>query len=126
MKKTNLIIIMAISLLTLFLLCSCSRGSVTRAGNTMRNTARRTENFMDNGLNSVRNGIENGANTVVGGMYGANSGYNANAGIGTTTGGTTVAKGGTATNLLPTLNERNRINKGMINTNRGALDGGLR
>lgn len=124
MKKTNLFIIVAISLLTLFLLCSCSRGSVTRAGDSMRNAARRTENFIDSGLNAVENGVENGMGTVVGGMYGANSGYSGNAGIGTTT-GANYARGGNATNLLPTINERNHTNKGMINTNRGSLDGGM-
>lgn len=124
MKKTNLFIIMALAIVTLFLLCSCSRGSVTRAGDSMRNAGRRAENFMDNGLNAVENGVENGRNTVIGGMYGANSGYNGNAGIGTTT-GANYARGGNATNLLPTLGNKAGANRGMINTNRGSLDGGM-
>lgn len=123
MKKTNLLFIISLAIVTVFLLCSCSRSSMMRAGDTMRNAARRTENFMDNGLNAVENGIENGRNTVVGGgMYGANSGYSGNAGTGT---GTSVAMGGKASPLLPTLGDKSRDNMGQINTNNGNLDGGM-
>lgn len=132
MKKTNLLFIISAAIVTVFLLCSCSRGSMMRAGDDMRNAARRTENFMDNGLNAVENGVENGRNTVIGGTYGANSGYSANAGIGTSTGvgygagsGMTVAKSGKASPLLPTLGDKSRDNKGQINTNNGSLDGGM-
>ena len=122
MKKNNFFMIFTL-IITVFLLCSCSRGSVTRAGDSMRNAARRAENFMDNGLNAVENGVENGRNTVVGGgMYGANSGYSANAGTGT---GTSVAMGGTASPLLPTLGDKSRDNKGQINSNNGSIDGGM-
>ncbi len=130
MKKTNLLIIISSVIVTVFLLCSCSRGSTTRAGDSLRNSARRTENFMDNGLNAVENGVENGNSTVVGGgMYGANSGYSGNAGIGTnsagTGGSTAVAQGGRATPLLPTLGDKSRDNRGQINSNNGSLDGGM-
>ena len=86
----------------------------------MRDAARGVENFMDNGLNSVPNNVENGRNTVIGGTYGANSGYSANAGIGT---GNYTA-GGRATELNPTIGKK--TNRGMINTNKGELDGGTR
>lgn len=131
MKKTNLLFIISTAIVAVFLLCSCSRGSMMRAGDTMRNAARKTENFMDNGLNAVENGVENGRNTAIGGTYGANSGYSANAGIGTSTGvgygngNMTVARSGKASPLLPTLGDKSRDNKGQINTNNGSLDGGM-
>ena len=122
MRKTNLFIIMSCAILMVFLLCSCSRGSMTRAGDTIRNTARRTENFMDNGLNAVPNNTENGRNPVTGGMYGANSNYSGNTGIGSSS---SLPQDGNATPLLPTLGNKERDNVGQINTNRGSLDGGI-
>ena len=135
MKRNRLLIILSGIMLACLLLCSCSRTGIKRADDSMRRTARRAENYMDNGLNAVENGVENGNNTMVGGgMYGANSGYSGNAGIGTTTGigyganaggSTTVARSGKATPLLPTLGDKSRDNKGQINTNNGSLDGGM-
>lgn len=121
MKARNLLLIISSVIVSVFLLCSCSRGSVRRAGDSMRDAARGVENFMDNGLNAVPNSAENGRNTVIGGTYGANSGYNANAGIGTT--GSYTASG-RATELNPTIGKK--TNRGMINTNKGELDGGTR
>ncbi|MBQ7399819.1 MAG: hypothetical protein IJW06_05120 [Clostridia bacterium] len=132
MKKTNFLLIISASILAVFLFCSCSRSSMNRTGNSIRNATRRAENYMDNGLNAVENGVENGSNTIIGGAYGANSGYSGNAGIGSSTGigygtgtGAAVARSGKASPLLPTLGDKSRDNKGQINTNNGSLDGGM-
>lgn len=111
--KTKILLIISTIAMCALLLCSCSMDSMRSAGNGIRNTARRAENYLDNGLNSVENGVENGRNTMIGrgGTYGANSGYNGNAGIGTGTGYNSAAR---------------KTNTGMVNTNRGDSDGGIR
>lgn len=118
MKTKKFVLIISAMALCVFLLCSCSMGTMKKAGDSMRSAARDAENFMDNGLNAVENGVENGRNTVIGGSYGANSGYSANAGTGNYT------AGGKATELKPTVGKSK--NRGMVNTNKGELDGGLR
>ena len=109
--KTKLVLIISTIAMCALLLCSCSMDSMRSAGNGIRNTTRRAENYLDNGLNSVENDVENGRNTAIGGTYGANSGYNGNAGIGTGSGYTHNGR---------------RTNGGMVNTNRGNSDGGIR
>lgn len=120
MKLNKRILLLSITAIVAVLLCSCSRNTMRRAGDTMRSATRDAENFMDNGLNAVENGVENGRNTMIGGTYGANSGYSGNAGTGT---GTNYTAGGTATELNPTIRSSGR---GMVNTNKGNIDGGLR
>ena len=106
MKIKNILIIAAV-ILTVFLLCSCSRNS-SRA---IDNAVRRGENAIDRGIGSIGNGIENSMDVVTGDRYGANSGYSGNVGTGT---GTTLPYNGRATELHPTLRHRAR-NMGNVN-----------
>ena len=119
--KTKILLIISTVAMCIILLCSCSTDSMRSARNTVRNTTRRAENYLDNGVNAVPNNLENGRNTMIGnGMtYGANSGYNAGAGIGT---GYTYNYNG----KKMTGNVTTRTNPGMINTNKGASDGGIK
>ena len=115
--KTKILLLISTIVMCVLLLCSCSTDSMRSAGNAVRNTTRRAENYLDNGINAVPNNVENGRNTMVGrgGTYGANSGYNDGAGIGT----------GYTYNGRKAANS-NRTNRGMVNTNRGYSDGGTR
>jgi hypothetical protein len=136
MKKSNIFLIISVIAVSVILLCSCSRGSVRRLGDASRDVVRRGANFIDSGINAVENGVENGMDTIIGNeMYGANSGYSANAAIGTN--GTNYSNEGTATEINPTLRSKSRnmdrrtdrfkdkTNKGEINSNNGNSDGGL-
>ena len=129
MKNKKLLLIISSIAISLLLLCSCSRSTIRRTGDMSRDVVRRGANFIDSGLNAVENGVENGANTVIGGMYGANSGYNGNAAI-----GTNYVENGKATEISPTLRSKARTsvkkykdktNKGEINSNDGNADGGM-
>ena len=118
MKIKNILIITAV-ILTVFCMCSCSRNS----NRAIDNAVRRGENAIDRGIGSIGDGIENSMDVITGDRYGANSGYNANAGTGT---GTTLPYDGRTTELSPTLRSRARSNMGKVNTNKGSYDYGTR
>lgn len=123
MKFTKTITLFIITAVATLLLCSCSTDT-QRRGTSMadgaRNAVRRGEEVINRGIDSVENGMNNMMGNTSG--YGANSGYSAySPGVG----GSTLPYDGRATNILPTLRDTNRNNKGQINTNNGSSDGGM-
>ena len=118
---------------------SCSRSSM-RKGTSMRNDAKRGidnairqgENVVDYGLGALDgNGDAVGDRYYRGGKgmndgfgtYGANSGYDAYTGNGSTSVGTRTRNDGM--DLFPTLRDTSNDNFGQINTTNGKADGGM-
>ena len=123
MKLTKTLSIFIITAAVTLILCSCSTNT-QRKGTSMadgaRNAVRRSEQAINNGIGTMENGMNNMMGN--GGYYTADGGYSAyNPG----TSRTTLPYDGKATNILPTLRDTNRNNKGQINTNNGSSDGGM-
>lgn len=137
MKYFKTVITVFAVLVLAFAATSCSRNSM-RKGTSMGNDARSgIDNAIRNGENVVDYGLGalDGTGDAVGdryyrggqgmndgfGTYGANSGYNAYTGNGTTSAGTT----GDGMNFMPSLSDTSRDNFGQVNTTNGKADGGM-
>ncbi len=108
MKKKTLMILI-LSILTLFVLCSCARNT----DSAVYRAVRRGENAIDRGIGDMGNGIDNATDVVTGNRYSADSGYSGYVGT------------GNATELFPTIRDKSRDNMGQVNTTNGSADGGM-
>ena len=120
--KKKILLIISVVVLSMLALCSCSRNSMRRAENDVKDTARRGKNAIENGIDAFDGDMYNGMN----GYYGANSGYSGNAATGT--GYSVNPNDDTARRRTSDRMERNRRDdkdgKGEVNSNDGRADGG--